>query len=279
MAAKNEKPSYVRAMLLHPTNVSAFFGSLTAAAILSIPFGLGVGALPLIAFAAADGIASMFIPSSPKFRARVDKKIRDEARHDARSHLVTEIQRRVHSNDRGWNGYRRIIEIVTSLKSAARLRDTSLSASDIERLEDAAISYLGLWLAKLVVEERRKAIDLDDILDKITDVDVQIETVETDDERRRLQKARGDLDRIRQRRQALDSRATAVDAAVLAMVDTFEEVYQQVVTSPTSVEVTRHLQEAVERLQLEEGLDLAVEEELGDLYRIRRPVAQAAKVM
>lgn len=280
MAKKSDqKPSYFTEMLKHKYSVYGLFGALAAAAIVSIPFGLGVGMLPLIAFGAAEGIASLFVPSDPRFRRKVDKKYRDKSRHEVRSHLVSEIQRRVFTEDAGWNAYRRIQEIISSLKSVATHRDTSLSEMDVERLEDSANQYLGLWLAKLVVEERRAAIDIDELLQKIANIDIQIENASTPDERRRLEKARTDLDRIRVRRQALDSRATSVDAATLAMVDTFEEVYQQVVTSPTSPEVSRHLQDAVDRLTLEEGLDLAVAEELGDIYRAPRRVAQAAKAL
>jgi hypothetical protein len=63
--AEEQKPSYLREWLTSQTNVYAFLASTGAAAVLSIPFGFGIGAVPLIAFAAGDIIASMFIPSLP----------------------------------------------------------------------------------------------------------------------------------------------------------------------------------------------------------------------
>jgi hypothetical protein len=270
-----DKPSYVKEMVKHPTNVSAFFGALTAAAILSIPFGLGIGVLPLIAFAAGEGIASLFVPSSPRFRANVDKKMRAEAREKSRMYLVQEINRRVHSSDEGWQHYRRIREKIDSLTEVAKHRKTSLTEHDVERLDETSLNFLGLWLAKLVIKERRASIDIDDLAARITDIDLRMEETESADERRRLAKARDDLERIFNRRKSLDTRATSVDAAMLSMIDTFEEVYQQIATAPTSPEVTKHLEEAVERLTIEEGLDLAVEEELGELFTLRR--AHAAK--
>jgi hypothetical protein len=270
-----EKVSYVKEMLVHPTNVSSFFGALALGAILSIPFGLGVGMLPLIAFAAGEGIASLFVPSSPTFRANVDKKKRAEAREKSRMYLIGEISRRVLSSDDGWQQYRRIREKIDSLTDVARHRKTSLTEADVERLDDTSLNFLGLWLAKLVIKERRASIDIDELAEKIADIDVKLESADAGDERRRLAKARDDLERILGRRKSLDTRATSVDAAMLSMIDTFEEVYQQIATAPTSNEVTKHLEQAVERLTLEEGLDLAVEEELGELFTLRR--GQAAK--
>ena len=271
----DKKVSYVKEMLKHPTNVYSFLGAVTAAAILSIPFGLGIGALPLIAFAAGEGIASLFVPSDPRFRANVDKRMRGEAREKNRMYLVQEITRRVHSSDEGWLKYRRIREVIDSLTEVAQHRKTSLTEREVERLDDASLNFLGLWLAKLVIKERRASIDTQDLAARMADIDLTIEETQSAEERRRLSKARDDLERIFNRRKSLDSRATSVDAALLSMIDTFEEVYQQIATAPTSPEVQRHLDDAVDRLTIEEGLDLAVEEELGEIYTLRR--AHAAK--
>jgi hypothetical protein len=274
---EDKKVSYVKEMIKHPTNVYSFFGAVTAAAILSIPFGLGIGALPLLAFMAGEGIASLFVPSSPKFRNNVDKRLRGETREKSRMYLVHEITRRVHSSDEGWLKYRRIREVIDSLATVAQHRKTSLTERDVERLDDASLNFLGLWLAKLVIEERRASIDIHQLAEKLANLDVTLEEAEAPEERRRLAKAREDLDRIYSRRKSLDSRATSVDAALLSMIDTFEEVYQQIATAPASPEVQRHLDDAVDRLTIEEGLDLAVEEELGEIYTLRRNNQAKAK--
>ena len=57
------KPSYVREVLTSQTNLYAGLGSLALGVVLSIPFGFGIGALPLIAFAAGDILAALHIPS------------------------------------------------------------------------------------------------------------------------------------------------------------------------------------------------------------------------
>jgi hypothetical protein len=47
-----EPPSYLWSMLTHPININLGLLSAAAATILSIPFGVGGGALPLRGFAA-----------------------------------------------------------------------------------------------------------------------------------------------------------------------------------------------------------------------------------
>ena len=42
-----ETPPYVREVLTSQANLYAFLGSLAAAALLSIPFGFGIGAVPV----------------------------------------------------------------------------------------------------------------------------------------------------------------------------------------------------------------------------------------
>ncbi len=83
--ADKQPPSYLREMLASQGNVYALLVSLAAGALLSIPFGFGVGAIPLIAFAAGETIAAMYGPASITFRERVDRRYRDAARQASRA--------------------------------------------------------------------------------------------------------------------------------------------------------------------------------------------------
>ena len=53
-----KQPSYLKEMLASQGNLYAGLSSMAAAALLSIPFGFGIAALPLIAFAAGELIAA-----------------------------------------------------------------------------------------------------------------------------------------------------------------------------------------------------------------------------
>ncbi|MCB9655932.1 MAG: hypothetical protein H6729_17535 [Deltaproteobacteria bacterium] len=262
--------SYLMEMLLHPANKYAALGTLTTAALVSIPFGLGLGAVPIVAFLAAESIGALFIPSSGRFRAWVDRKHRRVRREQAREHLLHELRTRVGEHGKAWEAYARMRDRLASLEEVAKNRRTALTAYDVERLDDSTVSYLGLWLAQLLIEERKRAIDDVQVAKSLADIESQIESAPSSVERRRFENAREDLVRIQRRREGLASQEAAVRAGLLSMVDTFEEVYQQVVTDPTSTEATEHLQNAVERLQIEERLEGGIDEELIALFRGKR---------
>ena len=273
---EEEAISYFKEMLSHKASVYGLLGALATGAVLSIPLGLGVGVIPLLMFAASESIAALFVPNSPVFREMIDRKKRMESRERFRAHLREKIEAKVGSDHPHWSVYNRMRERLDSLLEIARNRETSLTAYDVERLDDATVDYLSLWLARLVMAERRGTLDDRGIKGRIESIERQMDKTGAPLEKKRLAKAMQDLKRVLRRRESLAARETAVEAAMLAMSDTFEEVYQRVMTDPTSTDIIDELQGAVERLGIEEELDFAVEEELGDLVRSRQ--RQAAKV-
>ncbi len=268
--------SYLKEMLTHPTSIYGLLGTVTLAALLSFPLGLGVAALPVLFYAAAEAIAALFIPSSPAFQERIQRSKRRERREKTRSHLIAEIERREDDGQFHWRAYHRMRERLESLQKLAENRKTALSAADVERLDDATVDYLGLWLAWLVMAERWRSVDESGLDDRIAAIDRQLESTEGALERRRLEKARADLERILSRRKSLWGRATEVEAKMLAMSDTLEEVYQRVVSNPNSGDTASQLQEAVERMRVEEEIDMAVDSELDELMGRRKKKAAAA---
>ena len=272
-----EVSSYVKELLFHPLNGYGLLGALATGALLSIPFGIGIGALPLVAFATTDAIAALFVPGSGQFRAWVDRRKRRERREATRAHLVDEIRSRVADAHPNWSAYHRMLERLKSLGEAAKRRKTALSEVDLERLDDATVSYLGLWMALLLIEERKDTMDDRQLERSIKQLDAQIEAAKSSLERARFQQAREDLLRVKERREGLTSQEASVRAALLSMVDTFEEVHQQIVTAPTSGEAKEHLQGAVDRLRIEERLEVGIDQELADLFRARRAQAGATK--
>lgn len=273
---EDEAVSYLKEMVKHPASVYGLLGMIALGAVASIPLGLGVGVIPLLAFAAGESIAALFVPNSPVFREMVDRKKRAERRENFRDHLTEKVEAKVGGDHPHWSVYHRMRERLDSLREIAANRSTSLSPYDVERLDEATVDYLGLWLARLVMSERRNTLDERGIRSRIESIDQQLEDAARV-ERKRLAKARQDLERILKRRSSLSARETAVEAAMLSMSDTFEEVYQRVMTDPTSTDVAQELQNAVERLGIEEELDFAVEEELGDLLQTRRKRAAQAQ--
>ena len=266
-----EEISYAREVLTHPANLYAFLGAASLGAVLSIPFGFGMGAIPLLFFGAGVALSFLFLPGSSSFRASVNARYRRTRREKSRDHLLEEISRRATENDPNWSVYDRMRDRIGSLQKIANNRRTSLASDDVERLDDATVDFLGLWLASLIMRERADNLDESDMQNKLENIERHMTALPRGADYRRLEKARNDLNRILTSHQRLQSKEIAVDAALLSMSETFEEIYQGVITNPLSGDVAHQLEAAVEKMRIEDELEMALESE--DLANIIRPIS------
>jgi len=254
----DEKPSYVRELLSSQGNLNAGLGSLAAAAVLSIPFGFGIGAIPLVAFAAGEIIAALYVPSSIKFRDDVDRKWRSRERVATRQRLLAEIDaraRRTSFFQQTMNAYLRMASRVASLYSRADDRQTRLSLGDVERLDDATIQFLSMWLGSLVMDERGDAIKPREIEDRIAFLGQEIASPKPGADLRQMHKAREEYVAILERHNRMISRKRALDAAMLSMPDQLEEIYQTIMTTPATEDVGSQLEESIAKLRLQEDIE------------------------
>ena len=157
---------------------------------------------------------------------------------------------------------KRLRERIRSLGEMIRHRQ-GVAERDLERLEDASVDYLGLWLADLSMVERQSAVDEAEVERRIAEIGKRIESGAAD--ARSLQKARSDLEELLIRHRRLASRKAAVEAALLSLPDAVEEIYHAVVTMPASGEGGARLQEAIERLRLEEELESSYGAEIREI--------------
>jgi hypothetical protein len=262
---EDQKPPYLREWLTSQGNVYAFLASTAAAAVLSIPFGFGIGALPLIAFVAGDVIASMFIPASITYREKIDRKYRQQARQDARNHLLDEISRRSPNGkqyDRTLNIFAQMRQRIDSLYRLAGDHGSQFSERDIDKLDEASMDYLYAQLALLVIVDRAASIDLKEIDERVRGIERELTAPPMGADVRQLQKARADYQALAARHRRMLSRKTALEAAVLSMPDQMEEIYQMIVAAPRSHELGVKLSEAVGNLRLREEIEGEVADDL-----------------
>lgn len=283
---QKREPSYVKEMLFSQWNVYAGLLSVAAGAVLSIPYGFGVGLLPLIAFATGDAVAALFIPYSAGFRARVDQRLRDREREEQRDHLLAEIEKR-EASAKGlgsMRAYQRMVERVRSLYKVAADSRTQLTLRDVERLNDATLDYLSMWLAAQVIDERAKAVNLRDIETRLKIIDADLEDARPGTDQNQLQKARNEYLSLITRHRRMLSRKMALEAAMLSMPDQMDEIYQTIVTAPASADVDSKLAESIAKLGLEEELESELEgvlretvPELAPRHEQRAQAAAAAR--
>lgn len=269
-----DKPSYVWEMLKRPLNVNLGLAALAGATFLAIPFGLAGFALPVLLFGAGDAIASMFIPSSASFRVKIDREYAARRRAETSQHLREEIMRRAGGKHSRWAVYARLCERIESLREMAKHRRSGLNDRDVMRLEDATVDYLGLWLAEQSMIERQSSVDERNLEHRIAEITKRLDAGA--DDKRSLQKARADLEELLLRHRRLASRRAAVEAALLSLPDAFEEIYHAVVTLPAGGEGGMRLQEAIDRLRLEEELESSYGAEIREFVPTAVPRVAAA---
>ena len=272
MAADNawkkpaEEPSYLWEMLSHQLTLYGFLGSLAAGSLLAIPFDLGVAALPMLGFTAVTSLAALFIPGSVSFRHSVNRRRREARREQARHHLLAELHARVELGHPNFATYARMNEHIASLRTLAHNQRSALGVEDVERLEDAAVDYLGLWLARIAMAERSQRLSGENLESKIEHAQRRLSQA-SGEERRPLEKGLEELNRLRRSHKRLEAHETGIDAALIAMPDAFDEVYQGVMQNPTSSDAVERLKQAVDRMRIEDELSAAVEDDIGELLR------------
>lgn len=262
MSDSDRDPPYLREMFTSQPNFYAALVTVIASAGLSVPFGAPGAMLPLVLFGAGEAIAALFVPSWPGFRARIDHKYRVRRREALRVRLETELRGRVRRQERNWEVYARLQELAAALSTlpVPRGQDT-LTARDVERVQDAPGEYLNLWSAALSMRDRRKALDPDELERRIAAVEEDLAAQQGD--MISLRRAHTELVDLRDRYTRLESRLAATEAALLSLPDVVEEIYLAMGQGHGLALEGAKLGQAVQRLRAQEDLDQAIEDELG----------------
>jgi hypothetical protein len=237
------------------------------ATLLSIPLGFGVGSIPLLVFAAGEVIAALYIPSSIAFRDKVNRQWRTRERAATRKRLLAEIDARGRSHrafQPTLQAYQRMTTRVDSLYRRAQETPAQLALADVERLDDVTVEYLYIWMATRVMDERGDAIKPSEIEARISELDEEIARPNPGADLRQLHKARADYVAILERHHRMMSRKRALDAAMLAMPDQLEEIYQSIMTAPLTEGTGTRLDESISKLRLQEDIEAELAHDMAE---------------
>lgn len=278
-ASDDTEVNYLRELLLSNTSVWGFVGVVGAAALVSIPFGLAPAAALVLAFAGVEGIAAVMLPDSPVFRAWVDRKKRNEEREKARVTLITRIGKLTSGDDP-----QLAVEIESHLGLYERMRERmaslravgSLPPDELEKLDDVTVDFLRLLYARVLFHQRLGD-DPHAVTRQIKELERAIDASDSVVDRKRLEQAKASLDSVAAQRARLPARIAGAKAQLIAMSESFEDLYHRVTADPAG-SVGEFLEQTVARLSIEEDLSTSVDEELDALTRARRARgAQAAR--
>lgn len=277
----DEETNYLMEVVGHPVSVSGLLGAVTAGAALSMVAGFGPAAIPLLLWVSAETIAGLFLPSSPVFREWIDRKKRAERREALRTQLLERIRTKsMHESFQGSRlhgqlidyreQYDRMRERVAQIAKLAAQQSASISSYDLEKLDDATVDFLRLVHARVVLHERMDAQDMNELDRQLRIIDKRLEQAEGAVERKKLEMARADLERVLTRRRGLPAQDVATATQLLSITEAVEELYHHVTTDAGGAEVGRFLQEATARINLQEEIALEVDEEMDAIARKTR---------
>ena len=316
-----EEISYVKTMLTDWKSTLGAVGSVMLGGLI-LGGGLLLGGTILVAIAAAvfpglgylltQTLRLIFVPGSVGYQGKVQKDKRQERRDRTRQLLLGKladpytvkqesrvsdpflaafVSRQTDLMKIEWRmgleefrgTYLRMLERLEALKEMAEKTETSLSEFDIEKLEESTNDYLRLVFAKLNITSRLEGDKDDAIQEKIDAIDASMDGTTSQVVQKKLAKSKGQLERILARRAQLPGRDAVISAQLMAMGETFEELYHQVSSDPSGAGISDFLSEATERLSVEEELTLSVADEMEsvsggmDEFTKKRMAAVAAK--
>lgn len=269
--------NYFLEMVKHPANFWGLMGGLAAGSVAALFTGIAPAILiPVVAQAGLNGIMGLFVPESPFFREMIDRKKRLEQRDAARKHLIGEIERRVPGAHANWETYHRLVEQLKALRRTAKSQATTLSLYDVEKLEESTIDFLRLWLARIIIHERKENSDERKVQARLRAVNKELEGGGLPAmDRKRMEKARADLEKVLERRKSYDRHEHSMAASMLSLGDAFTELHHRITANPTGEDWGSHVESTVERMAVSEELDFAADFELDQAVALSKGARRA----
>ncbi|GAB3258901.1 hypothetical protein [Chitinimonas naiadis] len=258
------QPGYLSEFLQSPGNVTLLLCGLATAVVLSFPYGLLGAAMPLLATAAVEFVACLFVPDMSTFRRWADQRRGLKGRDELALRVIGEIRKRCpnpHQFRKYEEDHKAISQQVASLLDLAPKKPGSLGLEDMDRIANVPSEYLSLHLSLLVMDERASAIDLREINRKLEQINGQIERPGDGSDIRQLERARDEYKALIARHQRMLSKRAAIEAAVVALPDQLAEIYQIVVGESTQHDGAR-LADAIASLRLRQDIESEIAEDL-----------------
>lgn len=280
----SDQPSYLGAMFTSTSNMVVVGVAMAAAGVLTVGAGLAIGAIPLVLLAGGEALAAMVVPNLPSFRNKVSREWRSAKRSRTRAAAIAEISSRTGfrlANDgysltggreRGDDGrsaaaYNDMVGRIRSLSNVAGDQHTRLGQAEVERLHEAALDFLSMWLARLIIVQRASSVDLDELRAKVSELSGQIETAKRGGDAiqvRTLERARNEYAGLIRSHQSLGPRREALEAAMVAMPDKINEIQQMVMAAPYASGMDTRLEDSLSRLRIAEEVAEQIQSELYD---------------
>lgn len=252
------KPSYWKAFLWHKRNQALVLGATAASVLASFPFGSDALVLGLLGLAALEMIGLAIVPGLPNFQLAVNERERREQREARRETLLREVH--AHGGSNHLRSFEQMCQRVASLYRTASDSSTSLTAREVEQLDDLTLDYLRMCLSDAVLRNPQSHEFVSSVNRKLRAVDERLANGRLDQEEQvQLRRAKAEYEEALARQARIASRRSALEATLVAMPVRLEEVYQMVMSAPRDGNISQLLEESVSKLKLAEQAALDIE--------------------
>lgn len=258
---------YLKRMALHPINMGAGAVTSLAATALMVASGPAMAVLPVIAYAVVAIPAATFLPGVSFVQRYFRRQARQERLDAERSRLEEAAYQwvegaRYYDSHRQyptyWQWYQAANEAIIALDQMRRDGSITLSEGDLDHLYAATIDYLRCWSAIVSLEDRARSMSSKDIDRQIGALESTMSSTRSVVERQKLEQTISNLKEIRARKDDIGGRVELLKARMLAISDNIQEVQHRLTTSPGGGNL--YLEEAIQKMKVEEELETAYEE-------------------
>ncbi len=257
----SERKSYWGAFLKHPYNQALVLGASALSVLASFPYGWDAMALTMLGLVAVQIVGLAIVPGLPIFQMAVDKAAARTAREARRTRLRQEIE--VHGGSHYIDDYERMFARVNALYRTASDRSTALSERDVDQLDTLTVDYLGMCLSDAIQRQQDGTAASALVIKKLKAVEQQLSQRDlSKDEETQLRRAKAEYDELLVRQARMQSRRSALEASLVSMPVRMEELYQMVMTAPSSGNLGALLEDSVSKLRVAEEVAMDVDEVL-----------------
>lgn len=272
----NEDNNYLMEALTHERNLT-FLGAAAAVgvALSFVNFGAGL-VLGLCLAAVGETLVALTVPSLSTFIAYVDNKKAGAHREAMRERFVTELKISCGRNEENWNRYLRMCDLAKSIREMAINGKLHADNEDLMRFDDAPVSFLGLWLSRVMLDKRQASLDVKKMKSDLDQATAMLATADSVSVRQSLTKTQTDLRRLLQTSTTISAQISAADASLLTMRDAMEEIYLGALAGSSTAAVSDKLKQAVDEMRIAESLSDDGNLDIDALFNSNATVAKKA---
>jgi hypothetical protein len=261
----NDAPSYTWEMFKHDTNLIVLGASCALSMLGSALYG-PVGSLPVLIYSTGFALASLFVASTPGWKAYVDRRLNQQQREDYKNRMLEQIstacQRDSYMKE-CMNRYHRMTNRFQLIQQLANDPRSKMSSVEVLKFDDMLMQYLALALAWYhASQSKRDAVSGSELKAKVEQLDRMLETNAGVSERLQWERARKEYLGMMDRHRSRQSRLLMLEASLLSVPDKMEELYQMLAASPYNEDIASRVEETLNNLSKEQDIEALLQDEL-----------------